>query len=95
MQLNFLYTNWEDHWQSIAWKKGEDEEKLTKALRAKDIPNLQVPKVVLWRQWKLEIRAVAFQMRKANINYSQALIPVVKAIADLKEKEYQKAGECI
>ena len=34
-------------------------------------------------------------MHKANSNYIQALIPLVKAMAYLKDKEYDKAGECI
>ena len=67
-------------------KEKKDEEKLTnlkqKHLPPKNVPNLQVPKVdnILWRQLKHEIRVVDFQLQKANANYDQALIPVVKAM---------------
>lgn len=82
-------------------KEKKDGEKLIdlkkKHLRPKNITNLQVPRVddILWRQLKRDVRAVDFQMQKANANYSQALIPVIKAMGHLKDKEYDKAGECI
>ena len=82
-------------------KEKKDDEKLgdikQKHLRPKNIPNLQVPKVddILWRQLKREVRAVDFQLQKASANYSQALIPVIKAMEFMKKNEHEKASECI
>ena len=82
-------------------KEKKDEEKLINLkqthLPPKNVPNLQVPKVdnILWRQLKQEIRAVDFQLQKANANYNQALIPVVKAMEFMKNNEPAKASECM
>lgn len=82
-------------------KEKKDGEKLTdlkkKYLRPKNIPNLQVPRVddILWRQLKREVRSVDFQMQKANASYCQALIPIIKAMGHLKDKEFDKAGEYV
>lgn len=71
-------------------KNKKDEEKLQelqqKHLRPKNIQNLQVPKVddILWRQLKREAKNVDYLQQKAVSNYSQALIPIIKALELLK-----------
>ena len=71
-------------------KNKKDEEKLQelqqKHLRPKNIQNLQVPKVddILWRQLKRETKNVDYLQQKAVANYSQALIPIIKALELLK-----------
>ena len=78
-----------------------DKDKLDKLkqkhLRPKNIEYLQVPDVddILWRQLKRDVRQVDFQMKKANHNHSQALVPVIKAMEYMKTKNYEKASEHI
>ena len=64
-------------------------------MRPSNVTNMEVPQAdtFLWHQLKRQVRAVDFQMQKANNNYSQALTPIMKAMVCLKEKEYDKVAE--
>ena len=80
-------------------KQKKEGDKLTslkeKHMRPSNVTNMEVPQAdtFLWHQLKRQVRAVDFQMQKANNNYSQALTPIMKAMVCLKEKEYDKVAE--
>lgn len=77
------------------------EEKVTeiksKHKRPSNVDCLQVPMVndQLWRQLPPQVKALDFLLQKTQKNYSLALVPVLKAMDELKKEGHPKMKELI
>ena len=50
---------------------------------------------ILFHQLKRDVRQTDFQLKKAHYGCSQALVPVIKAMAEMNRKDHRKASEYI